>query len=107
MSFEYIRKYYAVPAERGRRVEIDGKPGVIACDIGHYIGVLMDENKPTCILPYHPVSKVKYLGMGDVRSMTRSQQRYRNFLAVADVYENFGEYLRWEHGLLPLAFLWI
>jgi len=29
MSFEYIQKYYNVPAETGRRVTYKGEPGVI------------------------------------------------------------------------------
>lgn len=38
VSLEYIRRYYGVPAEIGRRVRIDGKEGVIAEDRGAYIG---------------------------------------------------------------------
>ena len=93
MSFEYIRKYYDVPAEKGRRVEIDGKPGIIVKAIDCYIGVLMDDEKPNFILPYHPTSKVKYLGMGNIRKITRSQARYQDYLYHGDLYDNFAEYL--------------
>ena len=93
MSFEYIRKYYKVPAERGRRVDIDGKQGVIASAEGCYIGVLFDDCKPNDIRPYHPTHFVKYMGMGEVRKMTRSQKRYRNYLKNSDLYNSFAEYL--------------
>jgi len=79
MNCEYVKKYYEVPAEIGRRVEVDGKAGIIAEDRGAYIGVLFDSDKPNNILPAHPTSKVKYLGMGKVRKMTASQKRYREY----------------------------
>ena len=81
MNFEYIKKYYEVPAEFGRIVEIEGYGrGVIAADLGLYIGVLLDSDPPRIIRPLHPTSGVKYLGIGVVRKMSRSQKRYLKYI---------------------------
>ncbi len=92
-AFEYVRQHYGVPAALGRRVEVYGKPGVIAADRGHYIGVNFDADKPGVIRNAHPTSEVKYLEMGEVRPMTRSQRRYEAFLEE-DSGLRFGEWLR-------------
>jgi hypothetical protein len=92
MSFEYIREYYGVPAELGRRVIVNGKPGVIADAMGHYIGVLFDEAEPGHILPAHSASCVEYLGMGEVKKPSRSRQRYLDYLKL-ECEETFAEYL--------------
>ena len=95
MNCEYIQKHYAVPACIGRRVIAYGKPGVIAQDRGHHLGILLDSDRPGHILPYHPVDGIEYLDeMGKVRPMTRSQQRYQEYLEVADCYESFHHYLQ-------------
>ena len=94
MNCEYVREYYGVPAEIGRRVVVSGKPGIIAEDRGHYIGVNFDVDKPGVVFNVHPTDNVEYLGMGKIRPMTRSQQRYRHYLDVADCYESFHHYLQ-------------
>lgn len=98
MRFEkackYVREYYGVPAEIGRRVIAYGKPGVIAADRGNYIGINLDSDKPGDINNYHPVDGIEYGKMGKVRKMTRSQQRYRDYQEVSDCYENFHHYLK-------------
>lgn len=94
MSCNYVREYYGVPAEVGRRVIAREKIGIIAADRGHYIGVNFDFDKPGVIRNVHPTDFVIYLGMGVVRKMTRSQARYAAYLEVADLYENFKHYLR-------------
>ena len=94
--FDYIRQYYGVPAEIGRRVIVDGKPGVIASDEGIYIGVLFDDDKPCNISPCHPTWSVEYLGIGPVRKMTRSQKRYRRWLEYGDGFDSFRDFLRWD-----------
>ena len=96
MSCEYVREYYGVPAEIGRRVVCYGKPGIIAEDRGHYIGVNLDEDKPGVVHNYHPTDQVEYLLMGHIRKMTRSQARYQRYLRVADFYEGFKHFLAWE-----------
>lgn len=98
MNFDYIRSFYSVPACIGRRVTIDGKPGVIAADRGNYIGVNFDCDKPNLIKNAHPTWEVVYGEMGKVRPMTRSQKRYLAFLEVGDLYEGFSDYLRRENG---------
>ena len=92
MKLEYIQKNYGVPAEIGRRVNVYGKPGIIAADRGHYIGVNFDTDKPGVIKNAHPTSEVKYLEMGEVRKMTRSQQNYQNYLN-ADCSWSFAEWM--------------
>lgn len=96
MSCEYVRDYYKVPAEIGRRVIVNGKPGVIAKDCGHYIGVNFDSDKPGAISHCHPTWKVEYQGMGKVRKMTRSQARYQRWLEYGDGFDNFRHFLGWD-----------
>ena len=90
----YAKNHYGVPADIGRRVTVSGKPGIIAEDRGQYIGVNFDCDKPGIVYPCHPTSEVEYQEMGTVRKPSRSQQRYNDYLRVADCYENFGDYLR-------------
>jgi hypothetical protein len=100
MICSYVQQYYGVPAEIGRRVLVYGKPGVIAEDRGHYIGVNLDEDKPGRVCSYHPTDGVVYLGMGKVRQMTRSQRNYRDFLREDSGY-TFGEWLRFKKCATP------
>lgn len=96
MAFEYVRRYYDVPAEFGRRVVVNGKPGVIAKDLGNHIGVNFDTDKPGRISPCHPTWEVEYQGMGKVRKMTRSQERYERYLEYSDSFDNFRQFLAWD-----------
>lgn len=63
---EYCKKYYGVPADIGRRVLVNGEPGIIAVDRGNYIGVNFDKDKPGIISNCHPTWEVEYLEMGKV-----------------------------------------
>ena len=83
MNCEYVRDYYKVPACIGRRVMAYGKPGIIAKDRGHYIGVTLDTDKPGRVRNYHPTDGMEYLEMGKVRKVSRSASRYA-----------FGEWLK-------------
>jgi len=95
MNCEYAQEYYGVPACLGRRVIVNGKPGVIAEDRGNYIGVNFDEDDPGNIHNAHPTSEVVYGEMGVIRKMTRSKQRYQDYLRLADCYPGgFGDYLK-------------
>jgi len=96
MNCEYVREYYGVDACRGRKVEVNGKSGIIAEDRGHYIGVNFDEDKPGVIVNAHPTWKVKYLDIGKIRAMTRSQQRYQRYLEYGDGFDSFLEYCKWD-----------
>jgi len=98
MSFEYVRNSYDVPAEYGRLVTVDGKDGIIIEDRGHYIGVNFDDAKPGVVSNCHPTWEVVYKGIGQPRKLTRSQQRYRDFLRVAECYDNFISYLYSVHS---------
>ena len=95
MAFEYICRYYNVPACIGRGVVIDGQSGVIVEDMGNYIGVVMDGEKATDVRPYHPDSKVVYGDMRTVPKLTRSQKNYRDFLN-ADSGMTFREWLSYR-----------
>lgn len=97
MNCDYVRNYYGVPAEIGRRVSYRGKEGVIYRDGGNYIAVNFDHEKPGVITNIHPKDEnLKYLEMGKLRKMTRSQARYRRYLAVSDCYENFMNFCYWD-----------
>lgn len=61
MSAQYVRDYYGVPAKRGQRIIVDGRPGVITSfdRSGAHINVRLDGDKhPT---PCHPTWRVEYL----------------------------------------------
>lgn len=97
-SCSYVRQHYDVPAEVGRRVVVNGKPGIIAEDKGQYIGVNFDEDQPGDIKNCHPTWEVQYLDMGVIRPLPkvknpRSKQRYQEYLD-ADWYDgSFAEWL--------------
>ena len=96
MSCEYIKSYYQVPADIGRRVTVGGKSGIIAEDRGNYLGVNFDSDKPGVITNAHPVSEVEYIEMGTIRPMTKGQRRYAKYQSVADCFESFLEFCRYE-----------
>ena len=57
-SLDYIRTYYGVPARRGMRVTVDGRPGVLTCGDGAHIRVRFDGERfsRSC----HPTWRVDY-----------------------------------------------
>lgn len=93
---EYVRDHYKVPAAIGMRVTVYGKPGIIAEDRGHYIGVNFDDHKPGVIYNVHPTDGVVYGEMGTIRQMTRSQRRYQRYLRNSDCFDNFRAFLVWD-----------
>ncbi|WP_175681185.1 hypothetical protein [Burkholderia cenocepacia] len=115
MSFEYIRKHYGVPAERGRQVKCYGERGVIVGADGHYLCVVIDGDKSEAERRYHPTDQVEYGEIVDapvlrewrclppwrdefeyeawltVTASTRSKARYKAFLDLSDVYDMTGK----------------
>lgn len=82
-DFKYIKDNYKVPADMNREVIIDGKKGVIAKDMGNYIGVHFYDELTTNPLPCHPTWKVQYLetfAMPPIKKQTASQKRYAEFM---------------------------
>jgi hypothetical protein len=59
LSFEYVRRYYHVPAKRGGRVLFRGKPARITSGNGHYIRIRMDGERRSIIV--HPTWEMEYL----------------------------------------------
>jgi hypothetical protein len=57
-SFDFVRTYYGVPAKRGLRVTVDGKPGRITRGRGGYIMVRFDGMKFSRAC--HPTWRVDY-----------------------------------------------
>ncbi len=98
MDCGYVRDYYGVPACIGRKVVVYGKPGIIAKDRGHYIGVNFDNDKPGVVFNAHPTDKVEYGDMGTIRKMTPSQKRYQKYLECADCFDSFKDFLRYDTG---------
>jgi len=93
MNCEYVRNYYGVPACIGRIVSYRGKQGIIAKDGGNYICVNFDEDKPGVTCNIHPTDpELVYSGMGKVRKITRSQQRYADFIS-SEYSGSFKEFL--------------
>ena len=58
-SFDYIRRYYRVPAKRGGRVLYDGKPGTIVWTDGPYLRIRLDGVRG--VASYHPLWRIEYL----------------------------------------------
>jgi hypothetical protein len=58
VSAEYVRRFYGVPAKRGQRVTVEGRPGIVASFPGQYIGVRFDGEKSTTRC--HPTWEVDY-----------------------------------------------
>jgi hypothetical protein len=96
MTFEYIKEYYQVPADIGRRVIVDGKHGTIIKDMGNYIGVNFDSDKAGIASACHPTWEVTYGEMGKIRKPSRSAARYQRYLASDGIYENFKQFLAWD-----------
>lgn len=115
MSFDYIRKYYGVPAERGRVVTCYGERGVVVGADGHYLRVVIDGDTSEEERRYHPTDKVVYGEIVDVSALrewrclapwrdeweyeawftvtasTRSKARYKAFRDLSDVYDMSGK----------------
>ena len=80
MNCEYVRNYYGVPACIGMLVTYKGKTGIIYRDGGNYIAVNFDEDKPGSTVNVHPTDEgLVYGGMGQLRKMTKAQQRYADY----------------------------
>lgn len=62
---EYVSKSYQVPADIGRRVIVDGRPGTIRKDKGAHIGVHFDDDPIGRIRVCHPTWRVEYGEMED------------------------------------------
>ena len=94
--FEQIIHYYGVPAAMGRRVKMDGRPGIIVQDRGHHLGINFDADKPNVIKSAHPTWKMEYLGMGEIRPLTKAQARYQRYLAVSECFDDFLQFCRYD-----------
>lgn len=53
-NLDYVNSYYKVNCKVGQKVTYQGKRGTIVHGMGHYVGVVMDGDKATNVLPYHP-----------------------------------------------------
>ena len=92
MSFEYINKSYGVNACIGRRVIVDGEPGIIVGTNNAHLEVNFDHLKASDISYCHPTWRVEYLEIGKVRKLTPGQKRYQEYLN-ADCCESFAEWI--------------
>lgn len=62
-SFEYIRRYYGVPAKRGGRVQIwTGEVGTIVSTYHSNLTIRLDGSQ--YVGHYHPTFGLKYLDYG-------------------------------------------
>lgn len=62
--YDYVRRYYSVPAYVGVRVKAGGKDGVIVAaksDL-HYVHIRLDGQKHSN--PYHPTDGIEYMTEG-------------------------------------------
>ena len=89
----YVKKHYGAPDDIGRKVEYKGRTGIIFEFGGNYVSVNFDDQKPGITSMIHPTDPdLKYLEMGEIRQMTRSQKKYREYIN-ADFGCSFAEYL--------------
>jgi len=97
MSFEYIKKYYKVPAEEYREILLDARKGVIVGGKGQYLLVVFYDDKKLNPLPCHPTWKVEYLETFNYKPPKsknhKSKERYNHFLSL-DSEMTFFEYLK-------------
>lgn len=85
----------ALPKEQVRDVKNSAQAAFNhekAEDRGNYIGVNFDDDKPGSIYNLHPTYEVEYKGVGKIRKMTRSQERYRGYIS-SEYNGTFAEYL--------------
>ena len=94
MNCEYVKENYSVPAEIGKRIDYNGRGGIISEDRGNYVGVNFDDNKPGHVSNVHPTDPgLKYLDeMGTIRKLTRSQQKYQDYIS-SEYPDFFADYL--------------
>lgn len=59
--FDYIHRFYQVPAEIGRRVVANGQPGTIVGARDAYIIVNLDKEEPHVTGAWHPTWEMRYL----------------------------------------------
>lgn len=80
MNCEYVKNYYAVPAEINRRISYRGEGGIIYKDGGNYIAANMDSDAPGVTVNIHPTDpELIYLELGKPRKLTRSQKNYLDY----------------------------
>ncbi len=99
MIFEYVNEAYGVNACTGRRVTMNGRLGTIVKEMGPYIGVNFDDDKPGVASPCHPTWEMVYsVDVIEPRKMTRSQQNYRDYLDSAHFEggDSFADYMGWS-----------
>lgn len=96
MTCQYVKDYYRVPADIGRRVVVDGKAGIIVENRGNHIGVNFDSDKPCHVTPCHPTWRVEYGEIGKARPISKSQQRYKRFQEYGDGFNSFIEFCYWD-----------
>jgi hypothetical protein len=58
MSAQYVRTYYGVPAKRGMRIAIQGKPATIVGFSGAHLRLRVDGEKH--IVNAHPTWEITY-----------------------------------------------
>lgn len=87
----YAKEHYQVPADISRRIRFRGREGVIVSTT-HYLQVNFDDQRAGHNDNVHPTDGVEYLKMGKIRKMTRSQQRYQDYLS-SEYSGSFAEYI--------------
>ena len=92
MSFDWINKSYNVNAAYGRRIIVDGEPGIIVGASCAHLKIVFDKDKPNEYSYCHPTWRVEYQDIGEVRALTAGQKRYQEYLN-ADVDCSFAEWL--------------
>lgn len=99
MNCEYVKEYYGVPCDIGRRILYHSDYGTIYKDGGNYTRVNFDKDKPGECVNIHPTDPALIYkdDFAELRipKFTRSQQRYQDYLhsAYYDAGDSFAVYL--------------
>jgi hypothetical protein len=93
MAYEYVNDHYGVNACYGREITVDGSHGVIIEDLGNYIGVNFDDDKPCVSRRCHPTWRAEYGEIITPRKASRGQMRYQAYLR-SESSLSFGDWLK-------------
>ncbi len=94
MDCEYVKNYYGVPCDIGRRILYHQEYGTIYEDGGNYTRVNFDKDKPGECKNIHPTDPALIYtdNFIELRKLSKSQQRYQNYLN-SEYPDSFADYL--------------
>lgn len=65
-TFDYVNRCYGLNLKVGTRCEFDGKDGWVVQDLGHRVGVILDNDDRDRVLECHPTWNMTYKYSGTI-----------------------------------------